>query len=226
MVGETASANSFLVTPELYEDLDNSTSWYVAVVPYDDSIAKTVVEAVGIAPFGTEDSASTPDNDGGQLSLESLLTGPNLIAAGMLLVVVLLLVIVVRSRGSAQRRSKSWELQEATWGIQGAIGTPQPPHLHPHLHRRLHRHRAYHSSKPMTSMRLPTTFRQAPTDGRLTNQHNPCSSLRSIRVSWTAFLTPPRSPRCRRLTHRSWTISCEERPCPLMAHAVRSLRPC
>ena len=132
MVGETASANSFLVTPELYEDLDNSTSWYVAVVPYDDSIAKTVVEAVGIAPFGTEDSASTPDNDGGQLSLESLLTGPNLIAAGMLLVVVLLLVIVVRSRGSAQRRSKSWELQEATWGIQDAnwdtpTSAPAPP---------------------------------------------------------------------------------------------------
>ena len=57
--------------------------------------------------------------ENGQLSLESLLTGPNLIAAGMLLIVVLLLVIIVRSRGNATQRNKNWELQEATWGIQG-----------------------------------------------------------------------------------------------------------
>ena len=36
----------------------------------------------------------------------------------MLVIVVLLAVLVVRSRGSSNRRSKSWELQEATWGIQ------------------------------------------------------------------------------------------------------------
>ena len=48
----------------------------------------------------------------------------------MLLIVVLLLVIIVRSRGNATQRNKSWELQEATWGIQGNDGwdssTPPP----------------------------------------------------------------------------------------------------
>jgi hypothetical protein len=71
------------------------------------------------------------------LSLESLLTTPNLIAAGMLLIIVLLLVIVVRSRSGAKQRSKTYELQEATWGIQDAswdtplastpVSAPAPP---------------------------------------------------------------------------------------------------
>jgi len=118
MVGQTVSANSFLITNELFEGLDNSTAYYVAVVPYDDTVAKITVEAVKVNALGDEGGNEGEGDNGGQLSLESLLTGPNLIAAGMLLVVVLLLIIVVRTRSSSNRRSKSWELQEATWGIQ------------------------------------------------------------------------------------------------------------
>jgi hypothetical protein len=39
------------------------------------------------------------------------------------LIILLLLVLVVRSRSNATQRSKSWELQEATWGIQGGWDT-------------------------------------------------------------------------------------------------------
>ena len=118
MVGQTVSANSFLVTSELFDGLDNSTAYYVAVVPYDDVVAKSTVEAVKVNALGEEGSSDGDGDDGGQLSLESLLTTPNLIAAGMLLIVLLLLIIVVRTRNSTSRRSKNWELQEATWGIQ------------------------------------------------------------------------------------------------------------
>ena len=48
MVGQTVSANSFLITPELFEELDNSTSYHVAVVPYDDTVAKSTVESVKV----------------------------------------------------------------------------------------------------------------------------------------------------------------------------------
>ena len=140
MVGEVRASNSLLITSDVFGDLTNASSWHVAVVPFDDSVSKTTVESIEVLPFGEQGTDGTPTDENGQLSLESLLTGPNLIAAGMLLIVVLLLVIIVRSRGNATQRNKNWELQEATWGIQendgwGAStppaapsqGTPAPP---------------------------------------------------------------------------------------------------
>jgi type II secretory pathway pseudopilin PulG len=118
MVGDVKASNSFLITPSLFEELDNESAWYVAVTPYDESLSKETVTSVKLNAFGDDGKAPVDGDDSGQLSLESLLTGPNLIAAGMLVIVVLLAVLVVRSRGSSNRRSKSWELQEATWGIQ------------------------------------------------------------------------------------------------------------
>jgi len=124
MVGQTVSANSFLITPTVFEDLDNSTAWYIGVVPYDDTVAKSTVEAVKVSALETVTNDDPSGDETGELSLDSLLTGPNLIAAGMVLIIVLLLVLVVRSRSNATQRSKSWELQEATWGIQGGWDTP------------------------------------------------------------------------------------------------------
>jgi hypothetical protein len=129
MVGEVRASNSLLITSNDFADLTNDSAWYVAVVPFDESVSKSTVESVEILPFGETGADSTPTDENGQLSLEALLTGPNLIAAGMLLIVVLLLVIIVRSRGNATQRSKSWELQEATWGIQenDGWGASTPP---------------------------------------------------------------------------------------------------
>ena len=132
MVGETISANTFLITPSLFDSLTNESAWYVAVVPYDETVAKSTVEAVKLNPLDETGSTDQTTDEGGQLSLESLLTGPNLIAVGMVLVIMLLLVLIVRSRGNASKRSKTWELQEATWGIRdpswgGEGGVPSAP---------------------------------------------------------------------------------------------------
>ena len=138
MVGQTVSANSLLITAEAFEGLNNATPYYIGVVPYDDTVAKSTVESVKLNPLDGSGAATGGAEDDGQLTLESLLTTPNLIAAGMLLIVVVLLVLVVRARGNSSRRSKTWELQEATWGIQDAswdapAGTapPAPPSVAP-----------------------------------------------------------------------------------------------
>ena len=120
LVGDTTEDNFFEITAGEYERLDNGSTYYVAVVPYDEMVAKSTVEAVKVDPLNPTGSSSSNEDGGSEFSLESLLTTPNLIAAGMLLIVLLLVVLIVRTRSSSKQRSKTWELQEATWGIQDA----------------------------------------------------------------------------------------------------------
>ena len=126
-VGQTVSANSLLITNDVFEGLNNATAYYIGVVPYDDTVAKSTVESVKLNPLDGSGATTDGVSDDGPFTLESLLTTPNLIAAGMVLIVVMLLVLIVRARGNASRRSKNWELQEATWGIQDTSwDTPAP----------------------------------------------------------------------------------------------------
>ena len=78
----------------------------------------------------------TSNSDGGEEAtneneFSSLLTTPNLLAAGLLVIALLLLVAIVRSRGGQRSRNQTLELQEATWGIQDDnwddVGVPAPP---------------------------------------------------------------------------------------------------
>ena len=119
LVGQSVSSNSFLITAEVFADLDNGTTWYIAVAPYDQTVGKTTVDTVMLNPVnnGPGDSNGTTDGNE-QRSLESLLTGPNLMAFGLFLVALLLLVVVVRARGRSRASSKEWSLEEATWGIE------------------------------------------------------------------------------------------------------------
>ena len=117
-VGETVSANSLLITPQMFKPLTNTSAWFIAVVPYDDAVAKSTVNAVKLNPLDSSGNGNQQDDGNNQLTLDTLLTTPNLIAFGMLLIIMLLLILVVRSRGEQSQRSKRWELQEATWGIQ------------------------------------------------------------------------------------------------------------
>ena len=74
-----------------------------------------------LAPVGaTAGNTGLEADEGNEFS--SLLTTPNLIAAGLLLVAVILFIAIVRTRNSQRSRDKSWELQEATWGIQDNVG--------------------------------------------------------------------------------------------------------
>jgi len=122
MVGEVQASNSFMITNEYFEDLDNETSWYVAISPFDEVTNRNMVEAVMLDPFTK--SEIVKDEDGEDSSeFASLLTPPNLVAAGLVLLAVFLLIAIVRTRGNQRSRNKSWELQEATWGIQDNLGS-------------------------------------------------------------------------------------------------------
>jgi len=134
MVGEVRASNSYLITSELYEELDNTTGWHLAVVAFDETVSKTTVESLLLLPVNGDEAGTESTEDGDGLQLESLLTGPNLVAAGMVIVVLLLLVLVARSRSGGQKRNKNWELQEATWGIETpsweapqGMPAPSPP---------------------------------------------------------------------------------------------------
>jgi hypothetical protein len=131
-VAEVKASNSFLITPNNYDPLVNTSAWYIAVTPFDDFFERAEVDAVMLDVFGKE---NTNGNDGQDSNKEndfsSLLTTPNILAAGLLVVALLLLVAIVRSRGGQRNRNQTIELQEATWGIQddgwGTVGVPAPP---------------------------------------------------------------------------------------------------
>lgn len=128
---EVKASNSFLITPSNYQPLKNTSAWYVAVTPFDDVFEREEVDPIMLDSYGKDGG-----NDGGQDSnngndFSSLLTTPNLLAAGLLVVALLLLVAIVRSRSGQKSRNRTLELQEATWGIQNddwdSFGTPMPP---------------------------------------------------------------------------------------------------
>jgi hypothetical protein len=129
-------SNSFLITSDSFGDLTNATAWYVAVNAEDNLFEKQAVSPVMLDAFNADGSGNNGEestNDGAEFS--SLLTTPNMLAAGLFLTAMILFVAVVRSRGNQRGRSKSWELQEATWGIQddqgwgdaGATAPTAPP---------------------------------------------------------------------------------------------------
>ncbi len=121
-VGEVQASNSFLITIDNFEDLDNETTWYIAISPFDEVTNRNMVESVKIDPFTQSDVVKDgPEEDTNEFS--SLLTPPNLLAAGLVLLAMFLLIAIVRTRGNQRSRSKSWELQEATWGIQDNLGS-------------------------------------------------------------------------------------------------------
>ena len=109
------SANEMLITPETFPGLNNETTYYVAVTPYDrEGVAKKTVEAIMVTPLSGAPAVGDGGQDDGQLSLESLLTTPNLIAAGMLLIIVLACMCVAASSASNRGDSTRVEARPAT----------------------------------------------------------------------------------------------------------------
>ena len=43
-VGEVRASTNFLITGDVFEDLDNLTTWYIAVSPFDDDRARVDVQ--------------------------------------------------------------------------------------------------------------------------------------------------------------------------------------
>ena len=125
-IGESLTATNFKITPEIFETLDNETIWYVAVSPFDDYTTRNSVESIELLSIekGTEDN---PVDSSEETDFSSLLTTPSLLAAGLLVVALFLLIAIVRTRNNQRMKDKSWELQEATWGIQDNYGWDDTP---------------------------------------------------------------------------------------------------
>ena len=130
-VVEVKASNSFLITPSNYQLLKNTSAWYVAVTPFDDLFEREEVNTVMLDVFGKDTQNGDGQDSANENDFSSLLTTPNLLAAGLLAVALLLLVAIVRSRGGQKSRNRTLELQEATWGIQDddwdSFGTPVAP---------------------------------------------------------------------------------------------------
>ena len=131
-VAEVKASNSFLITPNNYQPLTNSSAWYVAVTPFDDLFEREEVEPVMLDIYGKDaNNANSGEDSNNENDFSSLLTTPNLLAAGLVFTAMLLLVAIVRSRGGQRKRDRTLELQEATWGIQDnnwdSFGSPAAP---------------------------------------------------------------------------------------------------
>ena len=98
-VGEVRASTNFLITSDEFDDLDNLTTWYIAVSPFDDDRTRVDVQPVEVLPpaqSGGDSNLGEEENT----DFTALLTTPNLLAAGLLLIAVFLLVAIVRTRNN------------------------------------------------------------------------------------------------------------------------------
>ena len=123
-VGETM-ANSILITNTIFTDLVNSSDWFISVTTFDENEVKKSVDAKKINSVDAEKEIVKEDSS--ENSLESLLTTPNLIAAGLVLLSLFLLLAIFRGGGRKSRKEKEWEIQTATWGINDDAWNSPPP---------------------------------------------------------------------------------------------------
>jgi hypothetical protein len=124
-VGDTLTANSFVITSSIFADLSNKSAWYVSVTTFDDNQVRQSVDALMINAV-ENGVVNTDDSDGGT-DFQSLLTTPNLLAAGLVFVSLILLVAIVRGRGKKSKKDKQWEIQTATWGLGDDDAWNSPP---------------------------------------------------------------------------------------------------
>lgn len=122
LAGEVQASNSYRISADTFPELVNSSGWYIAVTPVDDTFERTSVETVFLAPLIQTDGGGGGADEG--FDFGTYLTGPNAIIAGLVLVTVLLALLVLRRRGG--EGSKTYTLQEATWGIQEDAFGPVP----------------------------------------------------------------------------------------------------
>ena len=79
-----------------------------------------MINAVENGVVDTDDSKEGTD-------FQSLLTTPNLLAAGLVFVSLILLIAIVRGRGRKSQKDKQWEIQTATWGLGDDDAWNSPP---------------------------------------------------------------------------------------------------
>jgi hypothetical protein len=138
-IGEIGTSDTFMITASNFPDLSNETTWWIGVSAKDGDFNREIIDSEKIDPPGTSGNEGEGDSSGDDESstnLNDYLTTDNMILVGMLMITMILLILVFRGRGGKAERSKDWDLQEATWGIQerdvwgdngGAGGQTAPP---------------------------------------------------------------------------------------------------
>jgi hypothetical protein len=76
---------------------------------------------------GVENGVVNTDDSNSGTDFQSLLTTPNLLAAGLIFVSLILLIAIVRGRGNKSQKDKRWEIQTATWGLGDDDAWNSPP---------------------------------------------------------------------------------------------------
>ncbi len=114
-VGETRTANSFVISATVFPDLVNSSDWFISVTTFDENEVRKSVDAKKINSVDASNQVTEETNS--ENNFESLLTTPNLLAAGLVVLSLFLLLAIVRGRGNRNQKEKEWEIQTATWGI-------------------------------------------------------------------------------------------------------------
>ena len=56
MVGDAIASNSFIITVDQFAALNNATSWYIAVTPFDELVTKEAVNPVQLGAFQANDA--------------------------------------------------------------------------------------------------------------------------------------------------------------------------
>ena len=117
LVGDDVSTTRFVVTKEMFGSLSNTSGWYISVTPFDNENVKQAVETVELSANQAPVSSDGSDSD---LSLQTLLSTPNLLVGGVVLAVLSLLVAFSRRRKGRSDISDAWDAQALTWGADEA----------------------------------------------------------------------------------------------------------
>ncbi len=113
LIGDEISTTSFIVSRENFPSLTNTSDWYLSVTPFDQQNVKQTVEAIQLS---ASQETGGPAEDKGDLSLQTLLSTRNFLAAGIVIAVLVLLLTFSRSRKGRSDISKAWDTQASTWG--------------------------------------------------------------------------------------------------------------
>ena len=124
MVGKVSAINSLLITSNSYADLDNTSEWWVGVAAQDEIVHREMIDSIKVMPpdsvKGSDETVDETPSDFGQL-----FGSDKMMLVGLVIVAILLLLLVIRSRGGGPKKSKDFDMQEATWGIQSRDGWDQ-----------------------------------------------------------------------------------------------------
>jgi hypothetical protein len=113
LIGDEISTTSFIVSRENFPSLTNTSDYYLSVTPFDQQNVKQTVEAIQLS---ASQETGGPAEDKGDLSLQTLLSTRNFLAAGIVIAVLVLLLTFSRSRKGRSDISKAWDTQASTWG--------------------------------------------------------------------------------------------------------------